>query len=109
MTFSFKPWSVSTLPLIAASVKTLVVSWKDAAERNESLSRAAFVIPRINGLATAGCFPASNTSLLAFVNSTIEILLPGIKEVSPPSTIKTFLNIWRTITSMCLSLIDVLP
>ena len=31
MTFSFRPISGSTLPLIAASVRTLVVSWKDAA------------------------------------------------------------------------------
>ena len=35
ITFSFKPSNVSTFPLIEASVKTLVVSWKDAAEINE--------------------------------------------------------------------------
>jgi glycerol kinase len=32
MIFSFKPLKVSVLELIAASVKTFVVSWKDAAE-----------------------------------------------------------------------------
>lgn len=37
ITFSFKPRSGSTLPLIAASVKFLVVSWKDAADKKESL------------------------------------------------------------------------
>jgi hypothetical protein len=37
ITFSFNPDSLSTLPLIAASVKTLVVSWKEAAEINDSV------------------------------------------------------------------------
>ena len=32
ITFSFRPTRWSTLPLIAASVRTLVVSWKDADE-----------------------------------------------------------------------------
>ena len=36
MTFSFRPTRWSTLPLIAASVRTLVVSWKDAADRKET-------------------------------------------------------------------------
>lgn len=35
MTFSLRPSSGSLLPLMAASVRTLVVSWKDAAERKE--------------------------------------------------------------------------
>lgn len=35
MTFSFKPWRWSTLPLIAASVNTFVVSWKEAEEEKE--------------------------------------------------------------------------
>ena len=40
ITFSFKPTSGSIFPLIAASVRTFVVSWKDAAERNELVARA---------------------------------------------------------------------
>ena len=32
MTFSFRPSSVSSLPWIAASVSTRVVSWKEAAD-----------------------------------------------------------------------------
>ena len=40
MTFSFRPASGSTLPLMAASVRTRVVSWKDAADRKESVARA---------------------------------------------------------------------
>ena len=35
ITFSFRPTSGSTLPLIAASVRTFVVSWKEAADRKE--------------------------------------------------------------------------
>ena len=45
MTFSFRPRSSSRLPMIAASVSTRVVSWKEAAEMNESVDSEAFVIP----------------------------------------------------------------
>ena len=37
---------MSTLPSIAASVSTLVVSWKEAADRNESVANDALVMPR---------------------------------------------------------------
>ena len=37
------------LALSEASVSTLVVSWKDAAERKDSVASDAFVIPRITG------------------------------------------------------------
>ena len=33
ITFSFNPTNSSTLPLIAASVNTFVVSWKEAADK----------------------------------------------------------------------------
>ena len=49
ITFSFRPSSRSTLPSIDASVSTFVVSWKEAAERNDSVASDAFVIPRISG------------------------------------------------------------
>ena len=45
MTFSFRPLSGSTLPLIAASVRTRVVYWKEAADMNESVASEALVIP----------------------------------------------------------------
>ena len=41
----FNPRSLSVLPLIAASVNTLAVSWNDAADKNESVSNATLVIP----------------------------------------------------------------
>ena len=37
ITFSFRPFNGSTFPLIAASVNTLVVSWNEAAEINDSV------------------------------------------------------------------------
>ena len=49
ITFSFSPCSRSILPSIAASVSTFVVSWNDAAERNDSVASDAFVMPRISG------------------------------------------------------------
>ena len=35
--------------MIAASVKTFVVSWKEAADRNDSVIKEAFVIPKSIG------------------------------------------------------------
>lgn len=45
MTFSFRPRSSSRLPPTAASVRTRVVSWKEAAEMKDSVLRDALVIP----------------------------------------------------------------
>ena len=45
ITFSLRPLSRSILPSSAASVRTFVVSWKEAADRNESVFSEAFVIP----------------------------------------------------------------
>ena len=42
------------MPLIEASVSTRVVSWNDAAEMKLSVVRAARVMPKRTGLATAG-------------------------------------------------------
>ena len=50
ITFSLRPASLSIFPWTAASVKTLVVSWNDAAEINESVWRLALVIPKSIGL-----------------------------------------------------------
>src|SRR5436190_1530025 len=45
ITFSFRPSRRSVLPSRAASVRTLVVSWNDAADRNESVASEAVVMP----------------------------------------------------------------
>jgi len=49
MTFSLSPRSLSVLPLMAASVRTRLVSWNDAAETKLSVERDAFVIPSRSG------------------------------------------------------------
>ena len=54
ITFSFKPTSWSTLPAKAASVSTLVVSWKLAAEMKLALCTEALVMPSNCVLAVAG-------------------------------------------------------
>jgi hypothetical protein len=49
-TFSFSPLKKSFLPFTAASVRTRVVSWNEAADINDSVTRDAFVIPNNIGL-----------------------------------------------------------
>ena len=57
ITFSLNPLSSSTFPMVAALVKTLVVSWNDAAEIKLSVSNDAFVIPSKIGSPSAGLPP----------------------------------------------------
>jgi hypothetical protein len=45
MTFSLRPRRLSTEPLMLASVRTRVVSWKEAAEMKESVENEALVMP----------------------------------------------------------------
>jgi len=64
---------MSTLPRVDASVRTRVVSWKDAAEMKLSVSSEALVIPRRIGSASAGLPPASSIrrfSVRKFARST---------------------------------------
>src|ERR1044072_3183484 len=59
ITFSFRPTSLSDRPLIAASVRTRVVSWKEAADSHESVASDAFVMPIRTGRPEAGSPPAA--------------------------------------------------
>src|SRR5215469_240577 len=61
ITFSLSPTSRSTLPLIADSVSTRVVSWNDAAEMKLSVDSDALVIPSSSGSAIAGSPPCVST------------------------------------------------
>ena len=79
ITFSFNPARGSALPLIAASVKIRVVSWNDAADKNESVSSAALVIPSKIGFPRAGFLPLMIASLLPSVNSRKLTSAPGMK------------------------------
>ncbi len=54
MTFSLNPRRLSILDRVAASVRTRVVSWKDAALRKLSVSSDALVMPSRTGVASAG-------------------------------------------------------
>jgi hypothetical protein len=54
MTFSLSPRRLSTLPEIAASVRTRVVSWNEAAEMKLSVASEALVMPRSSDLAGGG-------------------------------------------------------
>jgi hypothetical protein len=49
MMFSFRPSRSSFAPRIDASVRTRVVSWKEAAETNDCVVSDAFVMPRSSG------------------------------------------------------------
>ena len=67
MTFSLRPRSSSTLPSRAASVSTLVVSWKEAADRKLSVASEALVMPRMISSQVAGSPPFATTSLVLLV------------------------------------------
>src|SRR5256885_6705617 len=54
ITFSFRPRSRSTLPEMAASVSTRVVSWKDAADSQLAVLSAALIKPSSTVCATDG-------------------------------------------------------
>ena len=94
-TFSFKPLKKSFFPFTAASVKTLVVSWKEAADINESVTSDALVIPRRIDL-----YVGNSADGLLYVRSSINssiavfsICSPTIRSVSPVVSISTFLSI----------------
>ena len=87
MTFSFRPSSVSTLPWTAASVRTRVVSWNDAAEMKQKPAVGKPVLLGITkaSLQTRSVFSAASfqetTRVLtdAAVNGKVDTL-EGLKE-----------------------------
>ena len=105
MTFSLSPRRSSIRPLTDASVSTRVVSWNDAAEMKLSVERDALVIPSSRGCQAAGSPPSAATASLRPRMRERSICSPGTRPVSPGSTTSAFRSIWRTMTSMCLSLI----
>ena len=90
---------------MAASVSTRVVSWKEAAARKEDVFRDALVTPSSTVWAVAGSPPSESTLLLASSKSRRSMSSVGSCSQSPGWSIRTFLSIWRTMISMCLSLI----
>ena len=104
MTFSLRPTRSSTEPVIAASVSTRVVSWKEAAEMKLSVVSDALVMPSRMGFAMAGCPPRAITASFSRAKVNRSTCSPIRNGASPASSILTLRNIWRTMTSMCLSL-----
>ena len=105
ITFSLRPIRWSLAPLMAASVSTRVVSWKDAAARNDDVFSDAFVTPRSTVWAVAGSPPSDSTRLLASSKSSRSISSVGSRSTSPGWSMRTLRSICRTMISMCLSLI----
>ena len=88
-----------------ASVSTRVVSWNDAAEMNESVESDAFVMPSSSGRPVAGLPPFDIVFSFSARKRKRSTTSSSRKVVSPTSSTFTQRIIWRTITSMCLSLI----
>jgi hypothetical protein len=65
ITFSLSPSSESTLPFTAASLRTFVVSWNDAADINDFVCNEALVIPCKIGVAVAGLASLAVTRFLS--------------------------------------------
>ena len=93
---------------MAASVSTLVVSWKLAAERKLSVAREALVMPRMIGVQSGTSSFLFLPSRLASASATnLSTSSPGSSESeSPAESMRTFFSICRTISSMCLSWIS---
>src|SRR3972149_2934958 len=87
ITFSFSPISGSILPLVAASVRTRAVSWKEAALRKESVASEALVIPSRVGRAWAGSLPSAMARAFSSSNSNLSTSWPGRDSVSPASSV----------------------
>src|SRR6266540_3093724 len=83
MTFSLRPMSWSLLPSIAASVSTRVVSWKEAADSQDSVASDALVMPSSSGRPLAGVPPRSSASWLARSKVARSTSSPGSRPVSP--------------------------
>ena len=77
MTFSLSPIRWSLAPLMAASVSTRVVSWKDAAARKDEVLSDALVTPRSTVWAVAGSPPSDRTRLFASSKSSRSISSVG--------------------------------
>jgi hypothetical protein len=70
-----------------------VVSWNEAAEKNERVCKLALVIPSSTGVPVAGFLPSSLALALTWSNSILSTCSPGIMSVSPWSVISTFCSI----------------
>ena len=89
MTFSLRPIRWSLAPLMAASVSTRVVSWKEAAARNDEVLSDALVTPSSTVWAVAGSPPSARTRLLASSKSKRSMSSVGSCSLSPGWSMRT--------------------
>jgi len=82
-----------------------VVSWNDEAEMNDSVESEALVMPNSSGSPTAGRRPLFIAFSFSSSKSHFSTCSSTRNSVSPTSETRTRRSIWRTMTSMCLSLI----
>ena len=82
------------------------MSWNEAAEMKLSVSREALVMPSRAGMAAAGRLPSAMDFSLTSWKVCFSTCSPQRNSVSPGSVIRTLRSIWRTMISMCLSLIS---
>ena len=73
------------MPLMDASVSTLVVSWNDDAEMNDSVDSDAFVMPSSSGSPLAGWPPATITRSFSSSKMCFSTCSSTRKFVSPAS------------------------
>ena len=88
---------------IAASVRTRVVSWKEAADSHDSVASDALVMPISTGRPDAGSSPSATTRRFSASKIDRSTSEPGRNSVAPDSITVMRLSICRMITSMCLS------
>ena len=86
MTFSLSPWRLSTLPETAASVRTRVVSWKEAAEMKLSVAREAFGDSEQQRTRRRRLATASMTGSFSPSKDRVGVCCSRRKSVSPGST-----------------------
>src|SRR5665647_2562903 len=77
------------LAWIAASVRTRVVSWKDAADSQDSVASEALVIPISSGRPEAGLLPSDCTRRFSDSKRPRSASSPGSRSASPASMIVT--------------------
>ena len=90
ITFSLRPSSLSTLPLTAASVRTRVVSWNDAAEMNERVCKARLGDAEQHGRAARRLAAVARPASVGLVHLDQVDLFACQEVVSPPSVISIF-------------------
>src|SRR5262245_38490985 len=95
MTFSFKPRRSSFRPRTAASVRTRVVSWNEAAEMKDSVASDALVMPRRTGCRVA--LPLPSCSVRSLMSSARErsSCSPRSRPVSPEAATSVLRSIWN--------------